>query len=111
VTELKKIALNTHTTFHSITENCFAYSSLLNAFLFVANMTGISLVHKVEDASSNANNQLAGANNETLHQMGPHFTKPNIMSHAVIKPAGSTVHLSCPAEGEYIILMLKWCEM
>lgn len=64
-----------------------------------ANMTAMSLVHEAEDASGNANDQPAGANSEMLHQMGPRFTKPNIMTHEVIKPAGSTVHLSCPAEG------------
>jgi hypothetical protein len=84
---------------------------LQNAFLFVANMTAMSLVHEVEDTSSNANGQPAGGNNKKLHQMGPHFTKRNIMSHVVIKPAGGTMHLSCPADGEYIILTLKWCEM
>ena len=71
----------------------------------------MSLVHEVEEASGNANDQPTGANSETLYQMGPRFTKPDIMTHAAIKPAGSTMHLSCPAEGEYIILMLKWCEM
>jgi hypothetical protein len=70
-------------------------------------MTAMSLVHEVEDTLGNANDQPVGANNETLHQMGPHFTKPNIMTHAVIKPAGSTVYLSCPAGGEYIVLMLR----
>jgi len=80
-------------------------------FLLVANMTAMSLIHEAEDTSGNANDQPAAANSETLHQMGPRFTKPNIMTHAVIKPAGSTVHLSCPADGEYIVLMLKWCEM
>ena len=69
----------------------------------------MSLVHEAEDTSGNANDQPAGANSEMLRQMGPRFTKPNVMTHAVIKPAGSTAHLSCPAEGEYIILMLKWC--
>jgi hypothetical protein len=114
VTELKKIALKTHTTFHSSTESCFAHTSLQNAFFFpllVANMTAMSLVQEAEDTLGNANDQPAGANNETLRQMGPRFTKPNIMTHAVIKTAGSTVHLSCPAEGEYIILLLKWCEI
>jgi hypothetical protein len=119
-TKLKKIALNTVTPpssnfslkiFHSSTENCFAYTFLQNAFLFVANMTAMSLVHELEDTSGNENDQPTGANNETLHQMAPRFTKPNIMTHAVIKPAGSTVHLSCPAEGEYIILLLKESEM
>jgi hypothetical protein len=74
-------------------------------------MTAMSLVHEVEETSGNANDQPAGANNETFHQMGLHFTKPNLMPHAVIKPAGSTVYLNCPVEGEYIIIMLKWCEM
>jgi hypothetical protein len=111
VTELKKITLNTHTTVHSSTENCFAYTCLQNAFLLAANMTAMSLVHEVEDTSSNANDQPAGANSKTSHQMAPRFTKPNVMSRVVIKPVGGTVHLSCPAEGEYAILMLKWCEM
>jgi hypothetical protein len=72
-------------------------------FLLVANMTAMSLVHELEDSSGNENNQPAGTNSETVPHMAPHFTKPNIMTHAVIKPAGSTAHLSCPAEGEYII--------
>jgi len=105
-----KIALNTHTAFHSRTESFFAYACLQNAFFFffllVANMTAMSLVHEAEDASGDAHDQPAGANNEMLHEMGPRFTKPNIMTHAVIKPAGSTVHLSCPAEGEYIPYIL-----
>jgi hypothetical protein len=70
-------------------------------------MTAMSLVHEVEDTSGNANDQPAGGNNETLHRMGPRFIKPNIMTHAVVKPAGSTAHLSCPAEGEYVVLVLK----
>jgi hypothetical protein len=74
-------------------------------------MTAMSLVHEAEDASGDATDQPAGGNSETPLQMGPRFTKPNIMTHAVIKPAGSRVHLSCPAEGEYIILIMKWFEM
>jgi hypothetical protein len=115
-TKLKKIILNAVTPpssylnldiFHSSTENCFAYTFLQNAFFLVANMTAMSLVHELEDTSSNDNDQPTGANNETLHQMAPRFTKPNLMTRTVIEPAGSTAHLNCPAEGEYIILLLK----
>lgn len=59
----------------------------------------MSLVHELEDAVDSENNHAVGVYNETLPQMAPRFVKPNNMIPVVAKPSGSTVHLSCPAEG------------
>jgi hypothetical protein len=67
----------------------------------------MSLVHELEDVPDSESSNAAGVHNETLPQMAPRFTKPNNMNHVVTKPAGSTVSLSCPAEGEYTTVLLK----
>jgi hypothetical protein len=79
-----------------------AYIILKNILLLVANLTSMSLVHEMEEATDSESNHVAGVHNLTLPQMAPHFLKPNFMKHMVKKPAGSTVVLSCPTEGEYI---------
>jgi hypothetical protein len=61
----------------------------------------MSLVHELEEAPDSENTHVAGVYNETVPQVAPHFVKSNIMKH-VKKLAGSTLVLSCPAEGEYI---------
>jgi hypothetical protein len=78
-----------------------AYTILRNALLLAANLTSMSLVHEMEEVSDSENNHVVGAHNVTLPQMTPNFVKPNIMKHLVKKSAGTTLVLSCPAEGEY----------
>lgn len=66
----------------------------------------MSLVHELEDSVVSETNHAIGEYNETWPKMAPFFVKPN-MNRVVTKPAGSSVLLSCPAEGSYVFLLLK----